>query len=191
MGTPESTPAFAIVGHPNEGKSSVVSTLAENDRVRISATPGETLVCETFPVIIDDREIVRFIDTPGFQNPRKTLRWMKANEDCNDRIVQAFIDTHTDDPDLAQDCELLPPLRKGRGLSTSWTDQDPFAASIRLKWKSCASPVHPAWQLSIARKTTPNIYPSGKPRSGAILTPSVSLTPIKPPTPSESLFWKV
>ena len=116
METPESTPAFAIVGHPNEGKSSVVSTLAENDRVRISPTPGETLVCETFPVIIDDREIVRFIDTPGFQNPRKTLRWMKANEDRNDQIVQAFIDTYADDPDLAQDCELLTPIAQGAGI---------------------------------------------------------------------------
>lgn len=116
MGTSENTPAFAIVGHPNEGKSSVVSTLAENDRVRISPTPGETLVCETFPVIIDNREIIRFIDTPGFQNPRRTLRWMKANEDRNDRIVQVFIDTHIDDPDLAQDCELLTPIAQGAGI---------------------------------------------------------------------------
>lgn len=73
MGSSENTPAFAIVGHPNEGKSSVVSTLAENDQVRISPTPGETLECQTFPVIIDDREIIRFIDTPGFQNPRRVL----------------------------------------------------------------------------------------------------------------------
>jgi len=116
MGTSENTPAFAIVGHPNEGKSSVVSTLAENDRVRISPTPGETLVCETFPVIIDDREIIRFIDTPGFQNPMRTLRWMRANEDRNDRIVQVFIDTHIDDPDLAQDCELLTPIAQGAGI---------------------------------------------------------------------------
>ena len=116
MGTSETTPAFAIVGHPNEGKSSVVSTLAENDGVRISPTPGETLECETFPVIIDDREIIRFIDTPGFQNPRRTSRWMKANEDRNDRIVQAFIDTHADDPDLDQDCELLTPIAQGAGI---------------------------------------------------------------------------
>lgn len=116
MRTSEATPAFAIVGHPNEGKSSVVSTLAENDHVRISPTPGETLVCETFPVVIDDREIVRFIDTPGFQNPRKTLRWMKDHLDRHDPIVQAFIDAHSDDPDLAQDCELLTPIARGAGI---------------------------------------------------------------------------
>ena len=116
MKIPENIPAFAIVGHPNEGKSSVVSTLAENDRIRISSTPGETLVCETFPVIIDDREIIRFIDTPGFQNPRKTLHWMKANEDRNDQIIQAFIDSHAGDPDMTQDCELLTPIAQGAGI---------------------------------------------------------------------------
>ena len=39
--TDNKIPEFAIVGHPNEGKSSVVSTLAEDDSVRISAYPGE------------------------------------------------------------------------------------------------------------------------------------------------------
>ncbi|RTZ95934.1 MAG: DUF3482 domain-containing protein [Deltaproteobacteria bacterium] len=116
MKIPERTPAFAIVGHPNEGKSSVVSTLAENDRVRISPTPGETVVCQSFPVTIDGREIIRFIDTPGFQNPRKTFRWMQAHAEYDDRIVQAFIDIHADDPDLSQDCELLTPIARGAGV---------------------------------------------------------------------------
>jgi GTPase Era involved in 16S rRNA processing len=116
MKTSEVIPTFAIIGHPNEGKSSVVSTLAENDRVRISATPGETLVCETYPVIIDDNEIIRFVDTPGFQNPRKTLHWMKDHQVFGDRIVQAFIEKHAGDPDMTQDCELLTPVAKGAGI---------------------------------------------------------------------------
>ncbi len=64
----------------------------------------------------EKQEIIRFIDTPGFQNPRRTLRWMKANENHDDRIVQVFIDTHIDDPDLAQDCELLTPIAQGAGI---------------------------------------------------------------------------
>ena len=109
-------PAFAIVGHPNEGKSSVVSTIAENDRVRISATPGETIVCETFPVVIDGKEIIRFIDTPGFQNPKRTLQWIKSHKNLNDQVIQAFIDNHTNDPDMLQDCELLSPIAHGAGI---------------------------------------------------------------------------
>ena len=109
-------PAFAIVGHPNEGKSSVVSTIAENDRVRISATPGETIVCETFPVVIDGKEIISFIDTPGFQNPKRTLQWIKSHKNLNDQVIQAFIDNHTNDPDMVQDCELLTPIAQGAGI---------------------------------------------------------------------------
>ncbi|RLD33269.1 MAG: DUF3482 domain-containing protein [Bacteroidetes bacterium] len=116
MNTNHKIPAFAIVGHPNEGKSSVVSTLAENDHVRISPIPGETLICETFSVIIDNQEIISFIDTPGFQNPKRTLHWMKTNKTRDERMVQTFIDKHTNDPDLAQDCELLAPIARGAGI---------------------------------------------------------------------------
>ena len=77
MNTPI-VPEFAIIGHPNEGKSSVLSTLAEDDSVRVSPIPGETVLCQPFPVRIDGREIIRFIDTPGFQNPRQTLQWLPA-----------------------------------------------------------------------------------------------------------------
>ena len=66
-------PEFAILGHPNEGKSSVLSTLAEDDSVRVSPIPGETTECRSFPVIIDGREVLRFTDTPGFQNPARVL----------------------------------------------------------------------------------------------------------------------
>ena len=58
-------PEFAILGHPNEGKSSVLSTLAEDDSVRVSPVPGETRECRTFPVIVDGREVLRFDPATG------------------------------------------------------------------------------------------------------------------------------
>ena len=42
-------PSFAVVGHPNEGKSSVVATLTENDRIRVSPVPGETVKAAEYP----------------------------------------------------------------------------------------------------------------------------------------------
>lgn len=62
-------PVFAVIGHPNEGKSSVVATLVENDAVRISPRPGETVVSTAYPVTIDGEDVIVFVDTPGFQNP--------------------------------------------------------------------------------------------------------------------------
>lgn len=109
-------PEFAVVGHPNEGKSSVLSTLAEDDSVRISPMPGETRDCHTFPVAIDGKEIIRFTDTPGFQNPRKTLKWMQDYTGGDETLIQDFIKAHQNKPDFHDDCKLLQPLLRGAGI---------------------------------------------------------------------------
>ena len=61
----ESVPQFAVVGHPNEGKSSVVATLTENDQVRISEIPGETVAAHAYPVSVDGRDLLvrNFLDS--------------------------------------------------------------------------------------------------------------------------------
>lgn len=112
----EKVPVFAILGHPNEGKSSVVATLAEDDSVRISPTPGETRKCRDYPLIIDGVEIIRFIDTPGFQQPRRTLAWMQQFEGPEADRIPEFIRAHQNDPDFADDCELLAPVADGAGI---------------------------------------------------------------------------
>ena len=109
-------PEFAVVGHPNEGKSSVLSTLAEDDSVRISPMPGETRECQTFPVCIDGKEIIRFTDTPGFQNPRKTLQWMQDYKGSDATLIPDFIEAHRDNPDFTDDCKLFQPLLRGAGI---------------------------------------------------------------------------
>ena len=109
-------PEFAVVGHPNEGKSSVLSTLAEDDSVRVSPMPGETRECQVFPVTIDGKEIIRFTDTPGFQNPRKTLQWMQEYKGSDETLITEFIKSHSDDPDFDDDCKLLQPLLRGAGV---------------------------------------------------------------------------
>ncbi|MFP7754685.1 GTPase/DUF3482 domain-containing protein [Thermodesulfobacteriota bacterium B35] len=109
-------PEFAVVGHPNEGKSSVLSTLAEDDSVRVSPVPGETTECRAFPVVIDGREVIRFVDTPGFQNPRRVLQWLRRYQGPDERMLGEFIAAHEGDPDFHDDCELLTPLRDGSGV---------------------------------------------------------------------------
>lgn len=109
-------PEFAVVGHPNEGKSSVLSTLAEDDSVRVSPVPGETREWCRFPVIIDGREVITFVDTPGFQNPRRTLTWMQAYRGTDERMLADFIAEHHEDPAFHDDCQLFHPLADGAGV---------------------------------------------------------------------------
>jgi hypothetical protein len=112
----DTIPEFAIVGHPNEGKSAVVSTLAEDDTVRVTPYPGETVVCQTFPVVIDGKEVIRFIDTPGFQNPKKTLKWIINYRGDPARMLSAYLENHAGDPDFKDDCRLLEPIAGGAGI---------------------------------------------------------------------------
>ena len=112
----EPVPEFAIVGHPNEGKSSVVSTLAEDDSVRISPVPGETLTCRRFPVVIDGREIIGFVDTPGFQNPVQALGWMRSYTGPDNEAAARFREAHLNNPDFRDDCELFVPIEEGAGI---------------------------------------------------------------------------
>jgi hypothetical protein len=108
-------PEIAIIGHPNEGKSSVLSTLAEDDSVRISPIPGETTECRTFPVIVDGREMIRFTDTPGFQNPGRVLSELKKRG-SGDSALAGFMEFAAAVPELHDDRELLIPVQRGAGI---------------------------------------------------------------------------
>ena len=73
-------PRFAIVGHPNKGKSSIVATLAEDDAVAISPHPGTTTQARAYPMRLDGEVLYELVDTPGFQRARETLAWLEAHD---------------------------------------------------------------------------------------------------------------
>ncbi|MGB3119010.1 MAG: GTPase, partial [Verrucomicrobiales bacterium] len=79
----ERSPArFAVVGRVNKGKSSVLATLveeADNHRLRIGPTPGETTRCQTIPLTLNGETLVEFIDTPGFNQARQALAWLREH----------------------------------------------------------------------------------------------------------------
>src|SRR5690606_26681715 len=54
----KTVPHLCVVGHPNRGKSSIVSTLTENDSVRIGAESGTTKRADTFEFMIDQRVLL-------------------------------------------------------------------------------------------------------------------------------------
>jgi len=108
-------PVLAIMGHPNAGKSSVVATLTENDRIDIDKRAGTTTRSDAYPVIIDGRTILKFIDTPGFQNPTDILEWFQSHQEEMD-LAGAFVAAHRDDPLFSHDRALLEPISQGAGI---------------------------------------------------------------------------
>lgn len=108
-------PRLAIMGHPNAGKSSVVATLTENDRIAIDKRAGTTTESDVYPVVIDGCTVIEFIDTPGFQNPNAILEWFQSNADKAD-LARAFVNAHRTNPLFVHDCALLEPVASGAGI---------------------------------------------------------------------------
>jgi len=110
---------FAVVGHPNKGKSTIVSNLAMDDSIAISNRPGTTTKAKEYTLKVDGKEVYTLIDTPGFQRPRQVLAYLESkNVPANKRleVVQEFIEEFKDNPKFADDIELLKPLVEGAGV---------------------------------------------------------------------------
>lgn len=118
-----STPILAVVGHPNKGKSSLVATLAEDDSVAISPTPGTTLRTRAYPMRADGRLLYTLVDTPGFQRARQVLGWLEERAASTDataadrpRLVAEFLRERGHAQRYPDECELLRPLVEGAGI---------------------------------------------------------------------------
>ena len=135
-------PRFAVVGHPNKGKSSIVATLAEDDQVEISPLPGTTRSANRYPLRVDDAVLYELFDTPGFQRPRQTLAWLQAQQPAADQrpaTVAAFVAAHRGDPQFHDECALLEPLLDGAGVLYVVDGSRPYGAEYEaemeiLRW---------------------------------------------------------
>lgn len=140
-------PVFAVVGHPNKGKSSIVATLAQDDSVGISTTPGTTVRCRRFPMRVDGRTLYILVDTPGFQRSRAALEWMKARKaGAAERptVVRNFVEVHRDAQQFRDECELLSPLIEGAGILYVTDGSRPFGQEYEaemeiLRWTGSPS----------------------------------------------------
>ena len=111
-------PAFAVVGHPNKGKSSVVSTLARDDRVAVSMRSGTTTQAHSYHIEMDGQGY-QLIDTPGFQRPRKVLAWLQQQPLTADKRaerVRQFLADIQCQQQFPDEIELLQPIMNGAAI---------------------------------------------------------------------------
>lgn len=112
-------PHFCVVGHPNQGKSSIVSTLVENDSVQIGMESGTTQKNERFEFTIDGKLLLALTDTPGFQRSRQVLAWLQKETvspaQRPDR-VRAFLAEPGHAERFPDECQLLTPIMSGAGI---------------------------------------------------------------------------
>jgi len=140
---PAGVPTFAVVGRVNAGKTATLATLLEvddNEILRISAMPGETTEVQPLPVRYDGEEWVRFLDTPGFQQPVDAMRAIEqfaSGRTPGPREVARLVQERAKEfPDEAR---LLRPIIEGAGVlyvvDHSKPLRDPFLAEMEiLRW---------------------------------------------------------
>lgn len=140
--TVQSHPTFAIVGHPNKGKSSIVATLAEDETVAISPDPGTTRSARSFRMRIDDQVLYELFDTPGFQRPRAILEWLRQHErgaNARPEVVRDFVTRHANEERYSNEVELLKPILAGAGVLYVVDGAHPYGAEYEpemevLRW---------------------------------------------------------
>ena len=111
-------PVFAVVGRVNEGKSSIIATLTENDDIEVSPDPGTTKLCHRYVMERSGRRLFDVVDTPGFQEPEAALNWLKSRSSSSaaanrPRLVQEFVETFKGSDRFEDECYLLEPILNG------------------------------------------------------------------------------
>ena len=139
-------PVFAVVGHPNKGKSSLVATLAQDDRVAIAADPGTTTRATRYPMRIDGETLYELVDTPGFQRARGVLAWLQAESERTDAsaadrpaLVARFVRVPEHRARFPDEIELLTPIVEGAGILYVVDGSVPYGAEYEaemevLRW---------------------------------------------------------
>ena len=112
-------PVFAVVGHPNKGKSSVVAALTQNDAVEISPVSGTTRAAQRFSLQIDGEVMFELVDTPGFQRPISCLAWLNeipVSAEQKSQRVRDFLVHFSGSDNFTDEVELLSPVMDGAGI---------------------------------------------------------------------------
>jgi len=143
-----SYPRFAVVGHPNKGKSSIVSSLALDGSIQIGNTPGTTQVKRGFPLQIDGEIVYELFDTPGFQRARRAYAWLEeqgeaVSADKRVDVVRQFVFQHKENKQFRDEVELLEPILEGAGIIYVVDASKPYGAEYEvemevLRW--CGQP---------------------------------------------------
>ena len=112
----DALPCFVVVGNVNQGKSSVVSALTEDEAVPIDSYPGTTKRSAEYVFRTGERPLFRIVDTPGFQRARHVLARLSAragNAAGRTAALRAFVADPAMRAEFPDEVELLTPILSG------------------------------------------------------------------------------
>ena len=139
-------PTFAVVGHPNKGKSSIVATLAQDDSVAISSESGTTRLTQRLDVAVGSSHY-SLVDTPGFQRPTRVLNWLQKHATTAEKRQQAvakFVADADCQKNFPDEIQLLTPIMNGAAILYVVDGSRPYGPEYEaemeiLRWTGQAS----------------------------------------------------
>ena len=111
-------PCFVVVGNVNQGKSSVVAALTEDEAVPVDSYPGTTRRCAEYVFSANGEPLFRIVDTPGFQQARRLLAQLDREPDPAQRAgaLRAMLASPEAATRFPDEVELLRPVLGGAGI---------------------------------------------------------------------------
>jgi GTP-binding protein EngB required for normal cell division len=100
-------PKFAVIGKPNNGKSTIISALTMDDRPEIDHITGTTKVNAEYDYTYKKQIVCRFFDTPGFENANKIYDYIEENKTFGNESFRKFIAINEKEKKYKKDCEIL------------------------------------------------------------------------------------
>lgn len=101
---------FAVIGKPNNGKSSIISALTFDDRIKIADEIGTTKKSTKYSYKYNDEDVCSYFDTPGFENAIDIWSYIKKQKETTssiNQILQNYINEYENDSTTEKDREIL------------------------------------------------------------------------------------
>ncbi len=139
----------AVVGHTNAGKTSLLRTLSRRrDFGEVSDRPGTTRHVESIDLRIDGRAAVRFLDTPGLEDPTGLLAALgpPSAERTPPERIRAFLATDDAADRFEQEAKVLRALLGVDAALFVVDCREPVVAKFRSEvalLAACGRPVLP------------------------------------------------
>ena len=101
---------FAVIGKPNNGKSTIISTLTFDDRIEIADEIGTTKKSAKYLYNYMGKNVSAYYDTPGFEKAKLILIYIEEHKETVtsiNQILQNFIDEYSNNTSTKKDIEIL------------------------------------------------------------------------------------
>lgn len=110
-----SVPSFVVLGMPNDGKTTFVATLLEDEDVAINNVPGTTKKAVCLSYELKGEQLLEVWDTPGFQNTPEVAKWFSRHGSLPDAQarLEKFLGDHHSNSSFSHDCQIVRAILAG------------------------------------------------------------------------------